>query len=38
MFAMLNDMPHLEFLVFRDIVDAERWLLREDEPGDGDLK
>ena len=38
MFAMLNDMIHLEFLVFRDIVGVQRWLLREDEPGDGNLK
>ncbi len=38
MFAMLNDMTHLEFLVSRDIVEAERRLLREDEPGEGKLE
>lgn len=37
-FAMRNDLNYLAFLVLRDIVKAKRWLLRENERGDGDLK
>lgn len=30
MFAMLNELSHLEAVVFRDIVEAERWILDPD--------